>query len=123
MSSEEIVEVQMGGLTAMSPAEIQLAIVGLQVIAEVAECASDVIRMKAETQRFVTEVDQLALLLDQDAAAVWQIVEPLTKLLMADQGLSAADRLRVVESIRAISAPSVLQRANSINEVAKKIRT
>lgn len=107
----------------LTPAEVQLALQGLKVLTEVLQCASDVVRMKAETQRFVAEVDQLAALLEHDAAAVWQIVEPLTKLLIADHGLSAADRLRVVEAIKTISAPSVQGRADAINAVAKKIRT
>lgn len=112
-----------GGALQLSAAQLQLAAQSLQVLLEVAKTASDVVRMKAETQRFVTEVDQLAGLLEHDAAAVWQVVEPLTKLLMADHGLSSADRLRVVEAIKAISAPSVQGRADAINEVAKKIRT
>lgn len=110
-------------ISRLSPAELQLAAAGLKVLVEVTLCASDVVRIRSETQRFVAQVDKLEELLALDAAAVWQIVEPLTTLLLTDRSLAAADRLKVVEAIRIISAPSVQRRADAIQSVASKIRT
>ncbi len=107
--------------SAISPAEAAAIQLAIRIATDIVSTASDVIRMRSETIEFMKRADTLCHIVNIDAQAATNIIQPMLVLLMQHDQLATEERLAIVSAIRSIGEIGARARGDAMRELAKKV--